>query len=98
EFDRLGVFAYSQEDDTTAYPLGDPIASEVKMDRIERVMELQRSISARKNDALIGKTERVFVESVEGEEYVCRTYRDAPEVDGQAYVTSSHPLQAGDFV
>lgn len=98
EFERLGVFAYSQEENTTAYDLLDPIPREVKEERMERVMELQRSISARKNEALIGTTERVFVESEAGGEYICRSYRDAPEVDGEVYLTSQTPLQPGDFV
>lgn len=98
EFDRLGVFAYSQEENTTAHPLNDPIPLEVKQERIERVMELQRSISARKNEALIGNRERVFVESEAGGEYICRSYRDAPEVDGEVYVTSPVKLLPGEFV
>ncbi|HVZ39189.1 MAG TPA: 30S ribosomal protein S12 methylthiotransferase RimO [Candidatus Kapabacteria bacterium] len=98
EFDRLGVFAYSREENTVAFGMDDPIAPEVKQERIERVMDLQRSISARKNEALIGRRERVFVESEANGEYVCRSFRDAPEVDGEVYVTSMVPLQVGDFV
>ncbi len=98
EFDRLGVFAYSQEENTTAHPLGDPIPREVKEERIERIMELQRSISAKKNEALVGTLQRVFVESEAGGEYICRSYRDAPEVDGEVYVRSEVALKPGDFV
>jgi ribosomal protein S12 methylthiotransferase len=98
EFERLGVFAYSQEEDTTGHLLGDPIPLEVKQERIERVVELQRSISARKNEALIGTVERVFVESLSSGEYICRTFRDAPEVDGSIYITSTVELKPGDFV
>lgn len=98
EFDRLGVFAYSQEENTTAHPLGDPIPAEVKQERIDRVMQLQREISAKKNELLVGKRERVFVESVAEGEYICRSERDAPEVDGEIYVTATFPLQPGDFV
>src|SRR5205814_1023460 len=54
EFDRLGVFAYSQEDDTVAYDMADPVPDELKRERIARIMDLQREISARKNEALIG--------------------------------------------
>ena len=61
-------------------------------------MEAQREISARKNDQLVGSTIKVMVErEVEGE-FVCRSERDAPEVDGEVYVTSKTPLAAGDFV
>jgi ribosomal protein S12 methylthiotransferase len=98
EFDRLGVFAYSLEENTTAHDMGDPIPTEVKQERIERVMELQRTISAKKNESLIGRRERVLVESESGGEYICRSYRDAPEVDGEVYVTSDVPLQPGDFI
>jgi ribosomal protein S12 methylthiotransferase len=98
EFDRLGVFSYSQEENTTAHELGDPIPAEVKQERIEQVMELQRSISARKNESLIGLRERVFVESEADGEYICRSFRDAPEVDGEVYVTSDRKLVPGEFV
>jgi ribosomal protein S12 methylthiotransferase len=98
EFDRLGVFAYSQEENTTAHGLEDPIPAEVKAERIARVMELQRSISARRNESLIGRRERVFVESEANGEYICRSYRDAPEVDGEVYVTSPVRLLPGEFV
>jgi len=98
QFERLGVFAYSPEENTTGYPLGDPIPAEVKQERIARVMELQRSISAAKNESLIGRRERVMVESETNGEYICRSYRDAPEVDGEVYVTSPLKLFPGEFV
>jgi ribosomal protein S12 methylthiotransferase len=98
EFDRLGVFAYSQEENTTADDMDDPIPREVKEERMERVMELQRGISARKHEEIVGRREKVFVESEAGGEYVCRSYRDAPEVDGEVYVTSPVPLAPGSFV
>ncbi len=98
EFSRLGVFAYSQEEKTVAFGMEDPIPAEVKQERIERIMEVQREISARKNQELTGETIRVMVEKeVEGE-YICRSERDAPEVDGQVYVTSERPLAPGDFI
>ncbi len=98
EFDRLGVFAYSQEERTVAWDLGDPVPAEVKEERIERIMEVQREISARKNDALIGTTMKLMVEKEADGEYVCRSERDAPEVDGQVYITSPEALEPGDFV
>lgn len=98
EFDRLGVFAYSPEENTTAFGMEDPVSAETKAERIERVMEEQRAISARKNEALVGTRERVFVESEAGGEYICRSFRDAPEVDGEVYVTGTRPLAPGDFV
>jgi ribosomal protein S12 methylthiotransferase len=98
EFDRLGVFAYSQEENTSAYGLEDPIPEEVKKERMARVMELQREISARKNEKLIGTRQRVMVESETNGEYICRSFRDAPEVDGEVYVTSPLKLFPGEFV
>lgn len=98
EFDRLGVFAYSPEENTVAHVMDDPISREVKQERIERVMELQRSISSRKNEALVGTREMVFVEREEEGEYICRSRRDAPEVDGEIYITSEEPLEPGTFV
>ena len=98
EFDRLGVFPYSQEERTVAHDMGDPIPAEVKQERIEQIMEVQREISAGKNDKLVGTTQKLFVErEVEGE-YLCRSERDAPEVDGEVYLTSEVPLQPGEFV
>lgn len=98
EFERLGVFAYSQEEKTFAHDLGDPVPTEVKQERIDRIMETQREISARKNDERIGSRIRVFVESESGGEHVCRSEWDAPEVDGEVYVASSFELMPGDFV
>lgn len=98
EFDRLGVFAYSQEERTVAYDMGDPIPHDVKQERIEQIMEAQREISVRKNDALIGTVQKAFVEKEVNGEFVCRTERDAPEVDGEVYVTSETPLKPGEFV
>lgn len=98
EFERLGVFAYSQEERTFAYDLGDPVPPEVKQNRIDRIMETQREISAAKNQRRTGQRLQVFVESESGGEYVCRTQWDAPEVDGEVYVQSSFPLAPGDFV
>lgn len=98
QLDRVGVFSYSQEDDTYAYILGDPIDSAVKQDRIQRVMELQRGISQQKNLAKIGSTQRVLIEeSIEGE-WKGRTSADAPEVDNEVYVRSDTPLTVGTFV
>ena len=97
-FDRLGVFAYSQEEQTVAFDLGDPIPTELKQERIERVMEIQRAISAETNAEMIGTRDVVMVERAIDGEYVCRSRRDAPEVDGEVYLRSDQPLTPGDFV
>jgi len=96
--DRVGVFKYSQEDDTYAYILGDPIPTEVKEERAQRVMDLQRMISAEKNQAKIGSVQRVLIEEDLGGEYRGRTEADAPEVDNDVYVRSDTPLTPGTFI
>jgi ribosomal protein S12 methylthiotransferase len=98
QFDRLGVFTYSQEDGTSAFPLGDPISQEEKEQRRNMVMELQLRISKEKNARLVGTTQKVLIDRIEGDRYVGRTERDAPEIDNEVYVRSRHELQVGDFV
>lgn len=97
-FDRLGVFTYSQEDDTYADILGDPIPADVKESRKIQLMDIQRDISAQKNAALIGSRIRVLVEEEINGEYRCRSEADAPEVDNEVYVRSATPLVPGTFV
>ncbi|GBD05638.1 Ribosomal protein S12 methylthiotransferase RimO [bacterium HR20] len=98
-FDRLGVFTYSHEDGTYAEILGDPIPEEVKIERQQTLMELQRGISYQRNQALIGTTLRAVVdEALPNGEYRCRTEADAPEVDCELYVTASQKLSVGDFI
>lgn len=96
--DRVGVFKYSQEDDTYAYILGDPIPAEIKDERAQRVMDLQRTISFEKNQAKIGTQRVVLIEEDLGGEYRGRTEADAPEVDNDVYVRSSTPLTPGTFL
>ncbi|MBU3678719.1 MAG: 30S ribosomal protein S12 methylthiotransferase RimO [Candidatus Kapabacteria bacterium] len=97
-FQRLGVFTYSQEDDTYAYILGDPIPTEVKEQRRARIMEAQRQISYDANQMRIGKTLRVLIEEEVSGEWRGRSEADAPEVDNEVYVRSDVPLAVGDFV
>jgi ribosomal protein S12 methylthiotransferase len=97
-FDRVGVFTYSQEDDTYADILGDPIPADVKEDRKVRLMDVQREISAEKNAAKVGSTLKVLVEEEINGEYRCRSEADAPEVDNEVYVRSDVPLTPGSFV
>ncbi len=97
KFDRLGVFSYSHEEGTTAYPLGDPVPPEEKQRRLTLVMELQREISDAKNAALIGTTQRVLIDRVEDGQAVGRTERDAPEIDNEVYVSSGGAVGAGEL-
>lgn len=98
KFDRLGVFTYSQEDDTYAYILGDPISAEVKEERRQRIMDIQKEISFAKNQQKIGSVQRVLIEEEINGEYRGRTEADAPEVDNEIYVRSESPLIPGTFV
>jgi len=96
--DRVGAFLYSQEDDTYAYILGDPIPREVKEARMQAVMAVQREISLEKNQLKIGKTINVLVEEEIDGEYSCRSEADAPEVDNEIFVRTETPLALGSFV
>jgi len=98
KFDRLGVFTYSQEDDTTAYGLGDPIPEEEKERRKEYVMEIQRAISLEKNESRIGKQTRAVIERIEEGNLVGRTEWDAPEIDNEVFISNVKGVQPGDFV
>ena len=97
-FHRLGVFTYSQEDDTYAYILGDPIPQEVKEQRRARIMDIQRQISYEYNQSRIGTTTTVLIEEEMSGEWRGRTQADAPEVDNEIYVRSDQPLTIGTFV
>lgn len=96
-FDRLGVFTYSQEDQTTAEPLGDPVPSEEKERRRSLLMELQRGISREKNEALVGTVLPVLIDRREGKVFVGRTERDAPEVDNEVFIETTEELEPGNF-
>jgi ribosomal protein S12 methylthiotransferase len=97
-FQRLGVFTYSQEDDTYAYILGDPIPADVKEQRRARIMQAQQAISFDENQKRIGQHVRVLIEEELSGEWRGRTEADAPEVDNEIYVRSDTPLTVGEFV
>lgn len=100
EFDRLGVFAYSPEEDTPAAEFEQQVPQEVKEDRRDEIMELQQEIAFDICNDMIGKELLVMIEgSVAGENaYVGRTYKDAPNVDGYIFVNTEENLMSGDFV
>ena len=100
EFDRLGVFTYSQEEDTPAAEMPDQISEEVKAFRRDELMELQQAISFEKAEAMAGKVLEAMVEGKVADEdvYVARTYRDAPGVDGYLFIHTTASLMTGDFV
>ena len=98
EFDRLGVFPYSLEENTTAFHLGDPIDEKTKEERQAKIMELQKEISLKKNTALIGKKLKVLVDSSEGDFFIARSQRDAPEVDGEVFIPAEkNKIKVGNF-
>ncbi len=100
EFDRLGVFPYSQEEDTVAADMPEQIAEEVKEARRDELMELQQAIAFEKAENMVGKVLEVMVEGKVADEdvYVTRTYRDAPNVDGYLFLHTTATLMTGDFV
>ena len=100
EFDRLGVFAYSQEEDTPAADMQPQVPEEVKCSRRDELMELQQAIAFEKAEEMIGRKLYVCVEGKVTEEdvYVTRTYKDAPGVDGFLFLRTSAALMTGDFV
>lgn len=100
EFDRLGVFTYSPEEDTPAATFPDQIAEEVKQDRQAEIMELQQEIAFAHAEDMIGKSVLAMIEGKVPDEhaYVARTYMDAPNVDGFLFIQTSEELMTGDFV
>ncbi len=100
EFDRLGAFTYSQEEDTAAAIMPDQIEEEVKLARQQEIMELQQEIAFEKAEEMIGKVLMVMVEGQIADEdaYVARTYRDAPNVDGYLFIRTTASLMTGDLV
>ncbi len=97
-FERMGAFAYSEEDDTwAAKNLDDNIPQDVKQKRLDRLMELQQEIAYQRNLEMIGKTVKVLVDRVEGDTRIGRTQWDSPEVDPEIYVEGSD-ANPGDFI
>lgn len=86
EFDRMGVFNYSIEETTPSFILGDPFSAKEKERRKNKLMKLQQKISLKKNEQFVGKTIKVLIDDIEGEHYIGRTERDAPEVDGEVII------------
>lgn len=99
EFDRLGVFTYSPEEDTKAASLDNQVDEEVKLCRKDDIMELQQEISMDKSERLVGKEIEVIIEGKASDEdvYVGRSYMDAPSVDGYVFINSEEELMSGDF-
>ncbi len=95
-FDRLGVFTYSEEEGTSAASLKDSVPHKEKNLRQKKILDAQRKISEENNRAMLGKNIEVLIERKENDYYIGRTYRDAPEIDQEVYVTG-RGLKAGEF-
>ncbi|MDF2886907.1 MAG: MiaB-like tRNA modifying enzyme YliG [Lacrimispora sp.] len=99
EFERLGVFAYSAEEDTPAAEFPDQVPQETKEERRDAIMELQQEISVDHSQSMVGKRLEVMIEGKVADEnaYVARTYMDGPGVDGMIFVQTGAELMSGDF-
>ncbi len=97
QLDRVGVFKYSREEDTSAYILGDPVSDDVKQAREEEFMLTQQAISLEKNKRKVGKRMKVIIDEMNDGYYTGRTEYDAPEVDNTVKINSDIPLRPGDF-
>jgi ribosomal protein S12 methylthiotransferase len=96
-FERLGVFAYSQEENTPAFELGDPIKIHEKNRRIEEIMTLQEQISLENNQKKIGSIINVIIDNEEDNHYLGRTEFDSPEIDNGVIISKKNILQTGTF-
>lgn len=97
-FDRVGIFTYSHEEDTSAFSLIDDVPTEEKEARAQEIMELQQEISLEKNAEKVGKTFTVMVDKKEAGRYLGRTEYDSVEVDNEVVINSTQKLTPGQFV
>ena len=99
KFDRLGVFTYSHEENTSAYDLEDDVPAEVKAARAEEIMAIQQEVSMSLNGEKVGKEFKVLVDRKEGNFFIGRTEFDSPDVDNEVLIDASkHFVRQGDFV
>lgn len=98
QFDRVGIFTYSHEEDTSAHALEDNLSAEEKEERAQEIIAFQQDISLEKNQSKIGQTLKVIIDKKEAGRYIGRTAFDSVEVDNEVIVHSSKKLNPGDFV
>ena len=99
KFDRMGAFAYSEEDDTfAAKNLTDDIPEEEKQRRLDEIMRIQEDIALELNEKMVGTVEKVLIDRIEGEQAIGRTQYDSPEVDPEVIINEAEGLKPGDFV
>ena len=97
-FHRMGAFTYSHEEDTSAHKMEDNVDAKIKMDRFNRLMEVQREISLERNIAMIGRAYKVIIDRKEGDYFVGRTEFDSPEVDNEVLIDAKdNYCRIGDF-
>jgi ribosomal protein S12 methylthiotransferase len=97
-FDRLGVFAYSHEEGTTAFKLKDNVPANVKRERVEQIMSKQQEISFELNQKRVGQTIKTIIDRKEGDYYIGRTEFDSPEIDNEVLIPADKlPLKKGQF-
>lgn len=97
-FDRVGIFTYSHEENTSAYALVDDVPADEKERRAQEIMEIQQEISFEKNQDYIGRTLKVLVDKKESGRYLGRTEYDSVDVDNEVIIKSSKPIKIGSFV
>ncbi len=96
-FERAGVFAFSPEQGTAAYDMGDDVPDEVKQARVDKLMDIQQNISLEINAQRVGRIEEVLIDRLEGEYYIGRTQYDSPEVDDEILISAEKELRIGCF-
>ena len=98
-FERLGVFTYSHEEHTHAFGMDDDVPEKVKLERADRVMEIQESISEEINQSKVGQTLSVLIDRLEGDHFIGRTEFDSPEVDNEVLINAKEEYYSiGDFI
>lgn len=97
-FDRVGIFQYSHEENTSAYDLVDDVPADIKAERAQEVMEVQQEISYEKNQEKVGKVFKVIIDKKEAGRYLGRTEFDSVEVDNEVVIHSTKKLPIGEFV
>ncbi|MEO6837402.1 MAG: TRAM domain-containing protein, partial [Ginsengibacter sp.] len=98
EFDRVGIFTYSHEENTSAHDLVNDVSEIEKERRAQEIMSVQQEISYQKNEEKVGKTFKVIVDKKEAGKYLGRTEFDSVEVDNEVIINSETKLNPGDFV
>lgn len=99
KFERLGVFAYSHEENTFSHSMKDDVPAKIKQQRVDTIMDLQQSISLEHNQKRVGNTYKVLIDRKEGNQFIGRTEFDSPEVDNEVLIDASEKyLRIGDFV